>query len=75
MQSNQATSRAIDIKEVCRQTGKAKSSVWAALNPKNRRFDASFPRPFRLSDGGRSVRWYEHEIQAWLEKRAANNRI
>ena len=56
------------IDDVCRKCGICRSMVWAKLNPKDRRHDAAFPQPFRLSL--KAVGWLESEIDAWIEQRA-----
>jgi predicted DNA-binding transcriptional regulator AlpA len=30
-----------------------------------------FPKPVKLSEGGNASGWYEHEVEAYLEKLAA----
>jgi prophage regulatory protein len=66
---NQAmpTNRAIRLPELKNQTGKSRSSIYDALNPKSPRYDATFPKPIKL--GARTIGWIEAEVQAWIESR------
>ncbi len=52
--------------------GFSKSMLWAKVNPNNRRYDAEFPRPVRLS--ARAVAWLDSELDEWISRRAAHHR-
>ena len=67
--------RIIRIKTVCEKAGISRATVWAKLNPKDRRHDKTFPRPFRLSDTAKAVGWLEAEIDEWINHRAQSGRI
>ncbi len=44
----------------------SRSTIYDKINPKSPRYDATFPKPFRL--GGSAVGWLTHEIDAWLNQ-------
>jgi prophage regulatory protein len=46
----------------------SRAATYDRLNPKSRRYDATFPRPIRL--GLNSVGWLESEVDAWIAKQA-----
>lgn len=50
--------RFIRMKEVCRKTGLAKSSIYDRVNAK------TFPQPIRIGD--RAVAFVESEVDAWM---------
>lgn len=56
-------SRLIDLREVMRMVGLAKSAVYARIAA------GAFPAPARL--GPRCVRWVEAEVIAWISARIA----
>lgn len=58
--------RFIRMKEVCRKTGLAKSSIYGRIN------DGTFPQPIRL--GERAVAFVESEVDAWMAAILAANR-
>lgn len=58
--------RYIRMKEVCRKTGLAKSSIYDRINAK------TFPSPVRLGD--RAVAFVESEVDAWMAAILAANR-
>jgi prophage regulatory protein len=55
--------RVLRFAEVRQKTGLGRDSIYRL--PKT----GGFPRPFKLSL--RASGWYEHEIDEWIEKRAA----
>ncbi len=58
------SARAKDVMEVaCIK----RSKFYAIQNRKSPTYDPSFPRPFYI---GKSPRWWQDEVQAWLESRA-----
>ena len=61
------TQRIIRLPETINRTGKKRSTIYDTLNPKSRRYDATFPKPVKL--GARSIGFYESEVQAWIESR------
>lgn len=62
-----ATQRIIRLPETINRTGKKRSTIYDALNPKSPRYDPSFPKPFKL--GSRAIGFYEAEINKWIESR------
>jgi prophage regulatory protein len=60
--------RALRVSDLPDLTGDSRSQIYARLNTKCSAFDPSFPRPFYV---GRSPRWWEHDVIAWLESHAA----
>jgi len=52
---------------VTQKTGVSRSSIYNKLNPKSPHYDSSFPKPIKL--GSRSIGFYAHEVQAWIESR------
>lgn len=61
--------RVIRRKAVLQIIGIGNSSFYELLDPKNPRYDPTFPRPFALS--ARSRGWIEAEVVAWVEAKAA----
>lgn len=55
--------RLLRLPEVCRRTGRAKSSIYALLA------EGAFPRPRRI--GKRAVAWFEDEIDRYNAERPA----
>ncbi|UTO21159.1 AlpA family phage regulatory protein [Acinetobacter sp. Z1] len=47
--------------------GLSRSSVYDKMNPKSKRYDASFPRPIKLSIS--AVGWFEQDIIDWLNSK------
>lgn len=62
----------LKIGQVVERTALSKAAIYAKLNPKDPRHDASFPRSIRLT--GAAVAWVESEINAWLRARIAASR-
>lgn len=60
--------RALRTKEAIAITGFGKSHFYAIQNGKSRSYDATFPKAFYV---GRSPRWWESSVQAWLQAQAA----
>lgn len=61
-----ASPRFIRMKEVCRKTGLAKSSIYDRIKT------GLFPAPIRLGD--RAVAFVESEVDAWMAAVLAANR-
>lgn len=58
------------------RTGRAKSSVWDALNPKSARHDPTFPKPIKSGNAGsRSTYWVEKEVEEWLQAQVQKSRV
>lgn len=60
----------IRLKQVEELTQLSRSAIYDRMNKKSRRYDASFPKQFRL--GGSAVGWFKEEVEAWGERCAAH---
>lgn len=60
--------RAIRLPGMKELTGDSRSQVYARMNRKCSAYDPSFPLPFYV---GKSPRWWEHDVIAWLERQAS----
>lgn len=58
------TVKILRLQAVTAKMGIARSTLYDWLNPKSRRYDATFPKQRRL--GQQSVGWLEAEIDQWL---------
>lgn len=58
----------IRLPALLKKMGLSKSTIWARLDPKNRRYDPAFPKPFKISAG--AVGWLESEVNAYIQKLA-----
>lgn len=67
-----AERQALRLPKVTEMTGDSRSQIYARLNPKYAAHDPSFPRPFYV---GNSPRWWQHEVEAWLEARATATNV
>lgn len=65
--------RVLRIQQVAEKLSIGKSTIYDWLNPKSPRYDASFPKPIKLS--AKSIGWLSSEVDAWLIKRVALTRI
>ncbi|MGM7317846.1 helix-turn-helix transcriptional regulator [Idiomarina sp. ST10R2A5] len=63
----QFAGRALKLQEVLNLLSISKSYHFAKLDSKSKSYDPTYPRP--VSIGERSVRYMEHEVLEWLEKR------
>ena len=68
-QSQQVT--ILRLKKLEERIGLKKSSIYEKMNPKSDRYDPTFP--IMVSLGERSVGWYQHEVEAWLESLQRKN--
>ena len=55
----------IRLKQLEERVGLKRSSIYEKMNNKSHRYDATFP--VMVSLGERSVGWYQHEVEAWLQ--------
>lgn len=67
-----AERRALRLPKVTEMTGDSRSQIYARLNPKCAAHDPSFPRPFYV---GKSPRWWQHEVETWLEAQATTTNV
>jgi prophage regulatory protein len=56
----------LNIKQVTQRVSLSKSSIYRRLDPKEKLYDPSFPRPIKL--GENSTRWVETEINIWIKQ-------
>ena len=49
------------LKELVKLFGLSKSTIYARIK------EGDFPKPIRL--GPRSIGWFQHDIESWLESR------
>ncbi|MGL5040408.1 MAG: AlpA family phage regulatory protein [Aeromonas sp.] len=61
--------RILRLKAVMEKIGLARSTIYDHMDPKSKRYDADFPKPFKL--GLSANGWFEHELDAWLSRRAS----
>lgn len=63
----------IRLKQVIALTGLSRSTIYDRINPKSKRYDASFPKSIKLGSALQvgAVGWIESEIQAWIKQRIA----
>lgn len=61
------------LKQVIALTGLSRSTIYDRINPKSKRYDASFPKSIKLGSALQvgAVGWIESEIQAWIKQRIA----
>ena len=57
--------RVIKVQDVCDKIAVSRTTLWRLC------LTEDFPRPVRLGPGGRSIGFFAHEIDAWLETQAA----
>lgn len=60
--------RALRAKQVSEKVGLCVSAIWAKTSPKNARYDATFPKPFKVA--ANVTVWLESELDAWLSAKA-----
>jgi len=52
--------------QVIERTGLSRSTLYNRMNPNNKSYDPSFPKPRPL--GPRLVGWSSNEIEQWIEQ-------
>ena len=67
--SNTAVLNILRAKQVAERLNVSVSTVWSKTNPKDRRHDAAFPKPFKVS--GNVTGWLESEVNAYSANLAA----
>jgi prophage regulatory protein len=55
------------MKAVLELTGLSRATIYNKINPACKHYDSNFPKPIKL--GERSIGFYAHEVQAWIESR------
>lgn len=68
-----AVIRMLRLKEMLRRTGIGKSTAYDWMNPESPRYDPTFPRSIKLSEGRKrsAVGWLESDINRWIESRVS----
>ncbi|CAB1207510.1 helix-turn-helix transcriptional regulator [Acinetobacter bouvetii] len=61
------TNQILRLKQVLELCGIGRSTIYEKINPKSNRYDASFPRPIKLSLS--AIGWFEQDIIDWLNSR------
>ncbi|RGD93715.1 helix-turn-helix transcriptional regulator [Acinetobacter sp. SWAC57] len=56
--------RTKQVRELC---GIGRTTLYDKMNPKSKRYDATFPRPIKLSLS--AVGWFEQDIVDWLNSK------
>jgi len=59
--------RIIRLPTLIERTQLSRSTLYDKMNPKSKRYDASFPRPIKLSIS--AVGWFEQDIIDWLNSK------
>lgn len=69
--TSRSIKKIIRLKRVLELTGLSRSTIYDRINPKSKRYDASFPKSVRLGSPltAGAVGWIESEIQYWIEQR------
>lgn len=62
--------RVLRVNQVSEKVGLCVSAIWAKTSPQNARYDATFPKPFKVS--ANATVWLESELDAWLSAKAAS---
>lgn len=55
------------LKQVRELSGIGRSTLYEKMNPKSKRYDATFPRPIKLSLS--AIGWFEQDIIDWLNSK------
>lgn len=61
--------KVLRLKDMVKKLGIARSTIYDWMNPDSKRYDATFPRSFKI--GRHSIGWFEHQVDEWLALRAA----
>lgn len=61
----------IRLKQLSVRVGLSRSTIYDRINPNSSRYDATFPRPFKL--GSFAVGWLEEDVNAWLHRCASSS--
>ena len=58
-------------REAAKRCGISLVTFWGKLNPKDKRHDPAFPRPFKINgENSRAVGILQSELEAWIAKQA-----
>lgn len=72
MSETRAFIQSISVQVVVKRTGCCRSSIYDMLNRRSSRFDASFPRPFKI---GRRSLFVASEIDDWISQQMKEARV
>lgn len=61
----------IRLKQLSVRVGLSRSTIYDRINPRSSRYDATFPKPFKL--GSFAVGWLEEDVNAWLHRCASSS--
>lgn len=64
--SSMVSPNVIKLKQLSVKVGLSRSTIYDRLNRKSSRYDATFPKPFKL--GSFAVGWLEEEVNAWVRQ-------
>lgn len=64
--SSMVSPNVIRLKQLSVKVGLSRSTIYDRLNRKSSRYDATFPKPFKL--GSFAVGWLEEEVNAWVRQ-------
>lgn len=57
--------RLVTLKDVLEQASMSRSKFYEHINPEHPNFDPEAPKPLKV--GGRSVRFVDDEVSAWID--------
>lgn len=63
--------KSLKAKQVTEMVGISLSTLYDWLDETSSRYDPTFPKQFKLRQGGKAVRWFLHDIETWLKNRQA----
>ena len=69
IQSNEYQYQIFNIKTVIEITAISRSTIYEMINPKSNYYDASFPKPIRLTET--RIGWVSQEVYDWIESKIA----
>jgi prophage regulatory protein len=61
--------RVLRVKDVTQKIGISRSTLYDWMNPKSPRYDATFPKHFKI--GRHCIGWLEHQLDAWVIQKAS----
>lgn len=60
------TDEILRMRDLCGLLALSRSTVYEKINPKSRRYDAKFPKPFKLSVA--AIGWRKSDILIWIDQ-------
>lgn len=63
------------MKHLVVKLGVSRSAIYDWLNKRSPRFNAAFPRPFKLNNkvSSGAVGWHERAVEAWVASRSGES--